>query len=735
MLNLCLYYQTQSLYQEFFLANDDCLFIAPGPIEADEIRKKHAALKVKTIAEFLRGLTENIKPTRKSELYHHLSLVCKKISPKLKISEFDEVFKWLTDIRNNISDQSVMKELYSLFEEEQAKLLTFCSEIIDSQDYWDEAKVYRYLIEENHGLKNQKILFIGFKHLSSIQLDFFQSISQNNDIYISCPQRVHQDSEHNDWVQWGSFDKVVEIDNAFDRKGIVISISPARLPKYLRSKTASELCFFSRSFKLSDISLFAQFHAGLKAQVDFFDLELEWVEKKYLPLVRGGTDISVFTKHLKDEIFKAKEDWIPKRLKILLELENLVIESKELTDSLVSIDEFFLKSFLNVIGLNLPRISLVSNSHNKKLKNARSAEFNSSPNCLGFVDQDFLRFDYSFDAMPIELKTKLAQLGVIKRAKVEESYNLSLIEDFLSENERVLIYEESEELSDLFDGYNKEQESINSKIIDHEDYLKKEFIRSKKSYFSASRLQSFLDCPRRYEYQYLTNLLRVEILDDEVSAFEKGNWEHLLIKNYFEDEDKNKSPEIYIEKELVDLLAEKKLPAGELEILKADSKRRVLNGIEFVKSLQRDFPKGNFYFEKSIDSENFRGSIDLLINLENTVIVIDFKRSKGSIPSFSEIKNFESIQALVYLNRSSVEKDFTGGYFCLDTPEDSLFFGTMKELSSFRYRSLDFNFFAKYPEFEFSLMNKINENDDFNPDPRRKQMCNYCDLRNLCPKK
>ncbi len=730
MLNLILYYQTQSLNQAFF-SNKENLIIVPGPVEADEVRKSGAYAEVRTIAEFLRNLDKDIRPTRKSELYHLLATLCKNVDQELKISEFDEVFKWLTDIRNNIGDEEVIEEIFSLFDEKTSKLLFYCSEFINKSDYFDEAKIYKCLIEKERSLERGKIVFTGFKHLSSLQLDFLGALAKVNNIFVTAPYLVFQKSEHNDWIQWGSFDNQEIIDSEGDHIGSVLPLEKSQLAKFLGTQKNEGFIYFSNQISLDKFAKFGQYKSQAKFSIDYFRVEKDWLRKEFRQVSLTPMKVEKFLEVLTKDVgryFKRKE---PKRYKILLDLKELILKTQDLTDGLTHIDDYYFRLFLNIIDLNLPRTSLISSKGSQFFLTPRAYEFGNLKATIAFLDSDFLNTSYSFDTMPIELKTRLAQLGVIKRSSVEESYHMSLVQNYLYNEDNVLVYEKTDEHDEIFKNYNRFVVNSPRKNENKNDYLQKEISEKKPPYFSASRLQTYKDCPRRYHFQYRTDRLKEAVLNDEVTAFEKGNWEHQIIKDYFEGKEKS---EIFVSEQLEITLSNKNIKRGELEVVKADSLRRIENGISFVKELLKNYPGGNFSFEKSINSSDFRGSIDLLVESGTIKLVIDFKRSKGSIPSMTEVKSFDSLQVLAYINRANVDEGFIGGYFCLDTPEDSLFFGTEKNLGNYRCQPFTKEQVELYRESEKALCSIIEMDKIFIPKPRKTQICTYCDLRNLCPK-
>lgn len=735
MLKLALYNRTRSIYEDFFLGNwknKKVLFVTPGPLEADEIRISISEFPVVSIAQFLRELNCDYKPTRKSVLFQNLGIISKKIDPELKIYEFEEIFKWLTDIRNNVSDVDLQDELYGLFDVKYRKILQFCSRFIDSSEFLDESKFYCKLKETELDFHFDEIIFVGFKYLSSVQLDFLKSFSHNFDITITFPKIVYDLSEHLDWVQWGDFTEIIEIDEISDTLCPVESVAKARLGNKLNNLEFDGLILFKSQLKDEDFQLCGKYLGNVKESFDFLSTEKKWfiaeIKKftgKEIPLVELRKILDL----IKARSIKIKD---AKQIKVISSFQKELEETCKLSDSLNIVSDYHLKLIFLVMELNLPRISIVTKDSKYKLKSSRAIEFSNLDNQVGYVDTSFFEGSTEFNTMPVELMKKLAQLGVVKRLKLEESYNQYLISNFMSNHSNVLFYDDVEEL-DLyfseFDRHASEEFKNKQDIV----YLKIDKI-DKKSYFSASRLQSYLDCPRKYYYQYLTKNLKTNIINQEVSSFEKGSFEHLLIRRYFEESICPKYINNFIEDELHKIIKTKEIHDGIKAYLVFESANKILNGIKFVTKLKTNYPEVSIEFEKNINDENFRGSIDLYFTIGEKIGVIDFKRSKGGIPSFADVNKYNSIQVLSYLNRTVRHSGFSGGYVCLENLKDSLIWSDFELNLDIPIKGASYSTLENYKKFENNLIEKIQSDNNFFPSPLKDTKCNYCELRNLCEK-
>jgi hypothetical protein len=125
-------------------------------------------------------------------------------------------------------------------------------------------------------------------------------------------------------------------------------------------------------------------------------------------------------------------------------------------------------------------------------------------------------------------------------------------------------------------------------------------------------------------------------------------------------------------------------------------------------------------------------------------VLLDFKRSDSSIPTATQIKNFEKIQLWFYLNvlRDSgllnEDTKFLIGYICLTELESSkLFSNTKFDPITFGKKSLKVSEIIgmnEYLEFENEKTQNLFSLETFHPSPREKNVCNYCSQEVICSK-
>jgi hypothetical protein len=154
----------------------------------------------------------------------------------------------------------------------------------------------------------------------------------------------------------------------------------------------------------------------------------------------------------------------------------------------------------------------------------------------------FVRNESSYNSLIVE---KLKLLGPIKRGSFEIALNIFEIKQIFKESDAYLFLEEGmletdAGIRDICKGFDLQfldfsPSFLQKKLIDvvRGDVLEN-LIQNKKNSISASRLQSYYDCPRKYYVHYLAKLdVRLDSKSG-IGSDDKGVLEHLIIGKYFQ---------------------------------------------------------------------------------------------------------------------------------------------------------------------------------------------------------
>ncbi|GAA8492720.1 ATP-dependent deoxyribonuclease AddB [Helicobacter pylori] len=247
--------------------------------------------------------------------------------------------------------------------------------------------------------------------------------------------------------------------------------------------------------------------------------------------------------------------------------------------------------------------------------------------------------------------------------------------------------------------------------------------------FSASSLNTFLTCKRRFYYHYMKRF-KESPKDENNSAV--GSLLHELLKEAYE---KNKSPNLLKER-LIQLLEKKEntTPKERLDTLVAIEKIQAF----YKKEQQRFSEKITILdleksFETIIEGIVFKGRIDRIDkNADNEIILLDYKfKSELQLDNMSKKQG----EGLTPTERAQISTDYQMAiYACAlknlgyKGPIKAFFYDLRKgEL----VEEDEFTLQAKMDHLEFSLIPKLKQEIDFEKTLEVKD-CEYCSFKDMC---
>ncbi len=353
----------------------------------------------------------------------------------------------------------------------------------------------------------------------------------------------------------------------------------------------------------------------------------------------------------------------------------------------------------------------------------------------------------------------LGSIGPIRRGELEKEIIKSKLKEFVQDNQVTFIIENNliehnPSLNSLFSLI--EFDYLSKKISKKPREIKTvrfDFSNYQLTSLSASKLQQYYDCPRKFALNYIEKISPRYELPGKLSVLDLGRVEHLVIESYFKmrnDWDETAFIQL-VEKICQTVTNEDKAISQEnfVEIL-AYTKKTIILLIEMKENLFFDYS-----FEKPFSlieyETKLNGSIDLFATRENRRVILDFKRSNSSFTSLKMVKEFEQIQLWFYLSRliSDSKIDLNTdevciGYIDLSNVENSTFFTNSEELGSDLKKLsgiskvqviADFEDHAlEFKEFESKLIGKLKEDRNFIPEPKNQKACMFCSIVEICPK-
>ncbi len=366
-------------------------------------------------------------------------------------------------------------------------------------------------------------------------------------------------------------------------------------------------------------------------------------------------------------------------------------------------------------------------------------------------------------------KTPLSISFIIDKNIKTEKLITKVDYELLKENKRVKI----ENMEKYLEALKKQDKSE----FDGKDVGKFEV-----KHLSASTLNLYLKCPRKYFYSKILRIRPPETEYDEIEDVVKGDIMHKCFEKfakalkdkefYLNDEDlerkmydiaKNIYQEIIKDKNLSENIYYKiffeQLTKG---LVNKSEKAGILkNFIEYLKEFKIDFKNSrvekDFFLDNELniitsnDNCFIKGKIDRIDINENLIEIFDYKLKKVSgkdTKKLNEIENKEDVQLALYLyyaNKEYPNKNIKASLISFNTSEDTnkthIEFAILANFEVPKPKNSKGKHYVKYnDEYENELIEKIYEvkgrisNGDFEWNNMDEDFCNWCEYKLICKK-
>lgn len=757
MLEVVFYQNNQDLLQKLQDENPP-LVICPSPQVADNLRSLAPELDIITISKWTSDHLKKLglSRSRKSELMIKLAAVWRHYFPTEATAVFLESFELFTELRSYTLDMGLLNEFLQELDEVVRKSIHVFWLYLDQEKIVDEHLSYNKVTESKH---HMSMWFVGFKHMSGVQIDMLKTLSETQDIEVLFPYPVYTDSLPNDWIRWLSADEIKKA----KREGPISEVRVALIPKGKANIVLNKFFETHPSFDLvmagTQVGLVSYQEAQkgqsfFKTTEDLFAVELELLtnelRKKLKELkVITTEEINTYFEEVKTHAITKGEY---RKFKMI---ELMGVAVSDYSEFQKSIDGFALDIFEVIVRLNSPRVSFLSlEEHNERsFLDMNGLNFRDEEREIALLATESMGGFRANERILSEAMTKaLRVIGPIKRAGLDFLFHKYELLSILADSKNVLLIEEQVMETDLswrevlkhFEVVDFDL-GVRYSIKKIQEYLKPKMKTGpfEQKYFSASRLQSYIDCPQKYYFNYIEKINNRPEERSTLGPDELGNLEHKIIETYFTDNEFKSGDEINLDSHrkvcvrvFNEYIEASKLVLNETE--KARGYNEIMhytwNGIIFLLDLMGSKSATGIKFEIPLGNNpwTLKGAIDCLIELpDNKVVVIDFKRSSSAAGTKAETLEFKKIQLWVYLltlKHQGYEIDSFGYLNLSDLSDDKLFFDTV-DASSLIASSMEF---AK-DEIEKAISG-IQTNVTFSPHPREAKVCNYCPVNLFCLK-
>ncbi len=761
------------------------IFITPSPAKADGLRERlinfPGNYDVITIAKFTGHLVQFLwegreKPSvkRKSELLLIFGILKNKYFPTLGYEQFTQAYNLFSDLRSFTLDEGTLSGVLDEQTDEIKSAVQLFWKLLELTGYLDEHGTYQRITEALRSSEEiddfKKIhIFWGFQHLNGQQVDLLKALAIRYDVIIPFPLSLKEKLKNSDWPSWLKDAGVKEI----------------VLPEIESNPTARWIPVNSRELATNLKSLIHQHDQIILGVSKLSPLHLDLVpslEVSYkIPHQLLQSEIKELVEDLK-EAFREKTDLVTldqfllklksespsfKMLKTIELYQDAVEEIKELTGDNITVDAFFLKLLNEVVSLNQPRTSYTPISPKEltiELKDMSSLEdVKRDRRVIVCIDDRFEEIQSLGQNYTETIQKTLASLGPLKRNELELHFKRWEFTDLFSQAEVVVMMSESTlkhslVWKKLFQNIDLQKDETfsnsGSKIVrDHfQDIPKTGFSGS----FSASKFQSFLDCPRKFYFNYVDKIFPMITQENDFDPMTSGTISHQIIEVFHKRNLSIEELPKLVEEVMGEFILKNKLTLPREVYLRHQLvfNHRAYNGIQFLKDLESVMnEKIVWTLERAFtinESYKLTGKIDCMGVSDRSVILIDFKSTASAASSNTEILDMDSLQLWTYAKAASTlvddfaKKNIVLGYVSLDKPSESNILITDEDLkvnlktNKFcKFAVLKEPFIEKFQEAlgkMDDLVNTIQEEKKFLARPRKNTTCRFCELSKVCVK-
>ena len=761
------------------------IFITPSPAKADGLRERlinfPGSHDVITIAKFTGHLVQFLwegreKPSvkRKSELLLVFGILKNKYFPSLGYEQFTQAYNLFSDLRSFTLDEEALSGVLEEQTEEIRGAVQLFWKLLELTGYLDEHGTYQKITEALRSSEEieafRKIhVFWGFQHLNGQQVDLLKALSIRYDVIIPFPLSLKEKLKHSDWPSWLKDAGVKEVTlPAIESypKARWVPVNSRELATNLKALLQEHDQIILGVSKLSPLhlDLVPSLRVSYKIPHQLLQSEIIELYEKLKEVYREPSDLL----NLDQFLLKLRAQGPKLKMLKTVELYQDAVQAiKELTDENIVVDAFFLKLLNEVVTLNQPRTSYIPITAKEltiDLKDMSSLEdVKRDRRVILGIDDRFEEIQSLGQNYTETIQKALSSLGPLKRNELELHFKRWEFTDLFSQAEVIVLMSESTlkhslVWKKLFQNIELEKEgapniSGSKTIRDHfQDIPKVHFSGS----FSASKFQSYLDCPRKFYFNYVDKIFPMITLENDFDPMTSGTISHELIEVFHKRNlDIEALPKL-VQETMDEYILKNKLTLPKEVYLKHQIvfNHRSYNGIQFLKDLETALnEKIEWKMEQAFSiNENYKltGKIDCLGVSENSIILIDFKSTASAASTNTEILDMDSLQLWTYARAASAlvgdfsKKNVVLGYVSLDKPSDSNLlitdeglFASLKANKFCKFKLLEEPFSEKFKEAQEkmdALVTTIQEERRFLARPRKSTTCRFCELSKICVK-
>jgi len=781
MMHIVYFSQKEQLFTEIEKIPGEKIFVTPSPAKADNLRTRlnsGGTEDVITIAKFTSNLVELLwvgeeKPQlkRKSELLLTFGILRNKYLPELSYEEFSQAYNLFSDLRSF----SLNIDALSLVLDEQPEIIRNSIKLfwnlLGITGYVDEHGAYQMISERLRSLPEtpnikKTYIFWGFQHLNGQQIDLLRALGSHCHLIVPFPLALKEKIKKSDWISWirDSLTNEKELPVLeINPNASWLSINSREISRNLKSllKDGDQVLLGVSKLSASHLNMVPSQNVNFKIPLEILSNELNEIQEEIKKNTGNHSELLKFLEQ------KLKS---PKSLKHLraLQLYKEALEAvTEMTDESIPVDSFFLKVLSEVTILNQPRTSYIPLSNEKMLidlKDVSSVEdIDQRRRVIICIDDRFDGIQGMNQKYTESILKSLSSIGPIKRNELDllfkqwEFNNLfSQAEVLVLMNEEILrhnliwkrIFSEIS-LNKVDKVIHNSQKKLSDPLADLERI---QFNGS----LSASKIQTFIDCPRKFYFGFVDKIFPQIIPEKDFDSMTSGTIIHEVIEKFFKDNAQDDDLNSIVKSVMQSHIVKKSLSIPNEVYLQRELifNHRARNGINFIRQIDNTLnEKISWKIEETFKLQSkatLNGRIDCLGVSSKHLFLLDFKSTEYSASSTKEVVDLDAIQLWTYAVASKYfvpqfeNKTVVMGYVILDDPSKSIlltsdekYFDLIKELALCKVHKIKEDFTNKISEAENKLeiyIQNILDERIYPPRPRKKSTCDYCELGKVCIK-
>lgn len=746
-------------------------WITPGPQQADSLRPilQQGSLQcdfdVLSIAQFIKNECEG-PVIRKSELITSLGVLWKKFFPGKHYARFSRGLKLLTDLRSYSLNIDLIKTVLEDFDQDLQKAVRLFWQLCDELELYDEQRVYHELAEkwrlqDGQHCARRHFIFWGFEFFSNLQIGLLEALALRHQVDILAPAMAFDYANNLDWPSWleGHLHPPLTEQKSNSR--------PVKIIRYPKNHLNWAISSFLKKVPLQNYDIVF----GKKA-VEFEDI-LELPVKGHFfkspvgilknPLLKAHLEIqqlinqktSTVIDHCCLQLQQSLDQQNFREIKNWSLIKNFLQEWQGKSDENMIFQRFDWELMQQVLLLDHPRpfyLPVSERDFSGKILGLKDLSDRPTIPKLIIVQSKYQGLRSRDSEYSLQEIGQLAAIGPVKRAEFEFLFVQQTFKELLANEQAYLFWEEGLETKDwtwnelmkMF-AHGRELQEIPLK---YESKNKIQLSLKKTSShivgkLSPTKLQTYIDCPQKYYYQYVEKINTNPHLQHEFLPNEKGLVEHSVVRKYLQQSlvfDEKLFSQVCND-EMAGFCQEKNKNLSQVNrlLITEEVKINTRNGIQLLLAFLSNVEEFCIDFEVAINNQDdFGGSVDCVIQSPSGDYLFDFKRSSASIPIKKDIEEYRKIQIWYYAFHLSHSYSWKGlGHINLNDPDGSSFWSESISLPRGKnYKISELNMLIQqYRKIESNHIQRLAMEKDFLPLPLSAKSCRFCPLNVICPKR